>query len=307
MNRPAEESVVPYETPCPCGRLLRGQRQASSQVISCPNCGRKCFILPNSAWLAPAAPATPSEHGNLSRLLLIIALGGVLAMALIFLAVRPYLQHPRAAADLSSSSEDSHALFLQGELHLREGNVFLALRELNAALEHSDNHPNELGREDRRRLEQLRRQADLLELLLDQPLEEIVQQATQHRNAEEWRAKFAHYRGRTVVFDDVLRRDMQGRPVLAFYVVRAGGIEARIALEDLALLRQLPLDPPRRWLFGARLAECRREEGGKWVFRFAPDSAVLLSDAMAAEVCCPLPLDEELLAVLKRQDEWLRR
>jgi hypothetical protein len=88
--------------------------------------------------------------------------------------------------------------------------------------------------------------------------------------------------------------------------VRAGEVEARVALEDLTLLRQLPLDPPRRWLFGVRLANCQREEGGVWVFRFEPESAVLLTDEAAAAACCPGPVDDELHEVLRRQDEWLR-
>ncbi len=94
---------------------------------------------------------------------------------------------------------------------------------------------------------------------------------------------------------------------LGFYVVRGGDVEARVALEDVPLLKQLPLDPPRRWLFGARLASCQREEGGVWVLRFEPQSAVLLTDEGAAAVCCPGPMDAELRAVLRRQQEWLER
>ncbi len=303
MPRPAAEIVVSYETPCLCGRPLRGQRQQSRQIVPCPHCGRKRFILPRSPWLAPPATATTEQAAGvrLSRLLGGIVLGGALAMGLIFLLVRPYLRRPVAPSD--SSPMDSRALLEAGERQLHEGNVHLALKELNAAIAWRDRHADALTRPEHHRLEQLVRQCDLLTRLLDQPLEEIVRQAMRHRNDDEWRAKFEHYRGRTVVFDDVLRHDAQGRPILGFYAVRAGDTEARIALEDLALLRQLPLEPPRRWLFGARLASCRREEGGIWVLRFEPDSAVLLTDDSAAAACCPGPLDKELLAVLKRQDE----
>jgi hypothetical protein len=296
------ETSVSYEISCVCGQPLRGQRQSTRQVISCPSCGRKHFILPTSPWPASsaAAPARRPARGNLNRLLLVIILGGVVAMALIFLLIRPYLRRTGAPAA-------SRTLLAEGEQRLRQGNVFLALKELNAALEQRNRSPRAFSREEHHRLEQLWQQTDLLARLLDQPLEEIVRQARQHRNDEEWRAKFEQYRGRTVVFDDVLRLDAQGRPVLGFYVVRSGAIEVRVALEDLILLRQLPLEPPRRWLFGARLASCRREEGGVWVIRFEPDSAVLLSDEIAAAVCCPLPLDEELLAVLKQQSDLLRR
>jgi DNA-directed RNA polymerase subunit RPC12/RpoP len=302
------EVVAYYELSCRCGRPLRGQRERTRQIIACPLCGRKRFILPKSPWLAPASSITGAQATrlNVRRLLSVIVLGGALAMGLIFLLARPYLRRPPVSGDATATA-DSHTLLEAGERELREGNVRLALQELNAARARHDLFGDALNREERQHLEQLRRQCDLLARLLDQPLEDIVQQARQHRSDEEWREKFEDYRGRAVVFDDVLRRDARGRPVLGFYVVRAGDTEARIALEDLQLLRQLPLEPPRRWLFGARLADCRREDGGSWVFHFERDSAVLLTDESAAAACCPHPLDKELLAVLKRQDEWLRR
>ncbi|HTU17356.1 MAG TPA: hypothetical protein VMG10_04780 [Gemmataceae bacterium] len=299
------EISVPYEVSCRCGRPLRGGRQRTRQIVSCPSCGRKRFILPSSCWSAPVAAGKQASFLNLRCLLLAIVLGGALAMGLSFLLVRPYLRRSGTPAD-TVSAKDARALLEAGENQLREGNVHLALKQLNAAVAQSTRHPDALNREDHRRLEQLRRQTDLLSRLLDQPLEEIVRQAMQHRSDEEWREKLADYRGRSVVFDDVLRRDAQGRPVLGFYVVQVGDVAARVALEDLALLRQLPLDPPRRWLFGARLDGCRREEGGIWVLRFEPDSAVLLTDENAAAACCPRPLERELLGVLKRQDDWLR-
>jgi hypothetical protein len=285
-----------------CGHTLRGQRQKTRQIIPCPSCGRKRFILPNSPWdsATVAAPARQAARFSLNRLLLVIALGGALAMTLIFMLVRPYLRRPGVPADIQ-------AHLTEGESRLRQGNVFLALKELDAALEERGRSSSALSREDHFRLEQLWRQTDMLARLLDQPLEDIVNQARQHRSDEEWRAKFEYYRGRTVVFDDVLRRDAQDRPVLGSYVVRVGDIEVRLALEDLPLLRELPREQPWRWLFGARLAGCGREAGGVWVVHFEPDSAVLLTDEIAAAVCCPAPLDEDLLAVLKRQDEWLRR
>jgi hypothetical protein len=238
--------------------------------------------------------------------LLGIVLGGALAMVIIFLLLRPYLRRP-TAGEVSSPRAESQALIAEGERQLREGNVFLAHQALRAGVDQYGRHPQTLSRDKGHRLEQLWRQTDLLSRLLDQPLEEILDQATHHRSEEEWNAKFQQYRGRALIFDDVLRRDAQGRPILGSYLVRAGDVEARIALEDLTLMRQLPLEPPRRWLFGARLADCRREHGGTWVFRFELDSAVLLSDQIVAAVCCPHPLDEELLGVLKRQEEWLRQ
>jgi hypothetical protein len=308
MKRSWSDVVSPYEIVCSCGQSLRGKRQASSQIVSCSGCERKHFIFPIPASLGATKARTVEQPTrlNLARLFLVILGGGAAAMMLIFLLARPYLRRS-GSADRQPSPADTRAVFAEGERQLREGNVFLAAKDLNAALVQFRSHPGIFSREEGRRLEQLRRQTDLLAHLLDQSLEQILHQATQHRSDEEWNEKIRDYLGRSIVFDDVLRLDAQHRPTLATYVVSFGAVEARVALEDLALLRQLPLDPPRRWLFGARLADCRRERGGTWVFRFEPESAVLLSDESIAAACCPQPLGTELLEVLKRQEDWLRR
>jgi hypothetical protein len=305
MRRPSPEGIVPYEVTCLCGRSLRGRRQQVHQIIACPSCGRQRFILPSSPWLAPAVVMQPTRL-NIRCFLVAVVLGGFLAMGLCLVLLRPYLRRSTASADGSTSTRDARAQLEAGQQELRNGNIFLALSELNVALEQSARNPDALDRPQLEHLQQLHRQTDLLTHLLDHPLEEIVLQATQHRSEEEWTAKLSHYRGRTVIFDDVLRRDGQGRPALGGYAVQVAGVEARVALEDLTLLRRLPLEPPIRCLFGARLASCRREDGGIWVFRFDPDSAVLFTDESAASAGYPLPLDKELLGVLERQKKWLR-
>ncbi len=78
--------------------------------------------------------------------------------------------------------------------------------------------------------------------------------------------------------------------------------QGALALEDLRIFRNVPLDPPPRVFFGARLAKVAHEPDG-WVIRFEPDSGVFFTDRDAA--CC-VPLDDELLAVLERQKKWLR-
>jgi hypothetical protein len=304
------ETAIPYLVTCDCGAVLRGQRRPHHQIALCPGCGRKHFILPISPW--PACGSTPSLRGTASylhpaRFLLVIVAGGIAAAGLIFLAVKPYLRHTEPAASSQPPGRDLRGRITAGRRALAEGNVRLASQALAAALEEHARNPTALDREEFHHLRQLHRQSDLLARLLDRSLEEILQQGLHHRDDEEWHAKFADYRGRSVVFDDVLRRDASGRPILASYVVQVGEVKAQLALEDLFLLRQLPLDLPQRWLFGACLAICRREEGGVWVIRFEPDSAVLLTDEEAAAACCPGPLDAELRGVLERQQEWLRR
>lgn len=301
MPRPPSTVADAYKGLCRCGRPLCGQRQSTRQIVSCSHCGRKTLLFPRSPWFdSPPAPPGQFQRIKLSRLLLLALVGGALAMALVFLLVRPYLRHP---LDSSGENVDRQALLDAAERELHEGNVHLALQKFNAALARNEG----LNRAEQHRLEQLRRQSDLLAHLLDVPLEDIVHQAMQHPNDEEWRAKFEDYRGRTVIFDDLVRRDGRGRPSLGVLLIRVSDREARVALEDLTLVRQFPHDPPLRWIFGARLAHCRREDGGTWVLGFEPESTVLLTDADAASVCCPLPLDEATLAVLKRQRTWLER
>jgi hypothetical protein len=224
-----------------------------------------------------------------------------------FFAAKPYLRHTDQAASSRTPALGIRSRIEAGRRALGEGNVRLASLALSAALEEHARKPDALDRDALHDLQQLHRQSDLLSRLLDRSLEEILQQALHHRDDEEWRAKFDDYRGRGVVFDDVLRRDSDGRPMLASYVVQVDEVKARLALEDLSLLRQLPLDPPQRWVFGARLMSCGREEGGVWVIRFEPGSAVLLTDEEAAAACCPGPLDAELRALLARQLEWVKR
>lgn len=296
-----------YEVTCVCGRTWRGQRQDRYQIVACPACGKKRFILPSSPWPSQGAGAASSEPVPTPRLRLwrwslVVVAGGVAAMGLLYQGMKWYWRQ-----EIAPQPPEIHAHIEAAQRALKEGNYRLAVRELKQAGEQAERHPDRLSRDEHLQLRQLQRQGELLAHLLDEPLEEILQQAVQHRNDEEWQEKFADYRGRSVVFDDVLRRDAKGRPLLAFYAVRAGKVEARLAWEDLAVVAHLPLDPPRRWLFGARLADCRREEGGTWVIRFEPDSAVLLTDEDAAASCCPGPMDDALRAVLRRQDEWLRR
>jgi hypothetical protein len=192
-----------------------------------------------------------------------------------------------------------------GREALAAGNFRRARTLLEQAVRLRQREADGLSPAEQRRLAQLYRQADLLANLLHLSLEEVLQQGLRLRDEDEWQAQFADHRGRSVLFDDVVRRDDAGRPVLSGYVVEAGGVQARVALEDLEVLRHLPLDPPRRLLFGARLSGCAREEGGAWVVRFQPDSGVLLTDPGAA-ACCPAPLDPALREVLRWQEEWQR-
>jgi hypothetical protein len=190
----------------------------------------------------------------------------------------------------------------EGRRALAEGNFYRAVRELSSPelLAAADLTPAKA-----RNLEQLRRQAELLSHLHGRSLQEVLHEAMPLHNADEWKARFqAQHQGKAVVFDDVVGRDSSGRPALAVYRIRSGDERARLALEDLRLFWRLPLEPPQRMLFGGRLANLVREDGGGWAFRFEPDSMVLLTDPGAVAACVGPP-DADLLAVLRRQNQWL--
>jgi len=189
---------------------------------------------------------------------------------------------------------------------LREGKFRLARGTLAEAVERRDQAPAELSARENRELNQLHRQADVLSRLLDVAgLDEVLRQASLTGDSQEWRLRFReNFLGKSVVLDGVVGRDGQGRPVLLAPVVETDDETARVAIEDLEELRDLPLDDRPRLVFGARLASCEREAGG-WVIRLEPRSGVLLTDLdalRAADVKAP---DEGLERVLQWQKQRL--
>jgi hypothetical protein len=235
---------------------------------------------------------------------LLAAVATLLILAAVFSLLLPSLVRQQARR-ARPSLEDVRARLGAGRKALAEGSFQLAERQLAEALEGREAAGETLPAAESRHLNEAYRQADLLARLSGRSLEEILLEALPVRREEEWRARFAaHHRGKAVVFDDLVRRDAAGRPALGSYVVRAGGEEARVALEDLEVLRDLPLDPPPRLLFGGRLADIRREQGGGWVVRFEPDSGVLLTDEGAVAACLGPP-DDRLREVLRRQQQWV--
>jgi hypothetical protein len=151
---------------------------------------------------------------------------------------------------------------------------------------------------------QLRRQAALLADLLAEPLEDVLRHAAGSKD-DEWRAEFeARYRGRAVVLDVSVQRLGDGA-YRHNYCLLMPHDTARLDLGDLALLRRLPLDQPRRLVLGARLASVSREPPGGWVVRFAPSSGVLLTDPGAATACCVALGDAATAALLEEQAAWV--
>ncbi|MGL4555001.1 MAG: hypothetical protein ACRC33_27860, partial [Gemmataceae bacterium] len=183
-------------------------------------------------------------------------------------------------------------------VHLARGRFRLAASALDCL-------PAGLPADEARAAGQLRRQAGALARLSPVPLEDIVRQARFVPDRDEWAAAWADHRGRGVLFDAALRRDAEGRVAFARYALIVDGEEARVALEDVRALRELPLDDDVRVIFGVRLAACEREEGGGWVVRLDADGGVLFTDRAALEAASPVDLGPDLPDVLARQEGWL--
>ncbi len=292
---------VPFEVACICGHPLRGARQRRHQVLPCPLCGRRIFVLPVSPFLneLPQEPEAkpPSRRRRLTWAMPVLA--GALLLTLLglaFLLLVPYLgRAPSAPEDKDPETLQRH--INAGRDYMNEGRFH-------------QRRPGLVTATDGRRLMQMYRQSSLLANLLGRSLQEVLQEAGLVRDDEEWKARFKQdYAGKAVVFDDLVKRDAAGRPALASYVVRAGDQTVRLALEDVSTLsmKEMPLNPPQRLLFGVRLAEVAREPGGGWVVRFQPDSGVLLTDTAATAAVFPGPLDDELIGLLQRQTDLVTR
>jgi hypothetical protein len=223
-----------------------------------------------------------------------------------FLIARPFLT--RSSTQSPATEEKLAEHWDAGRRALKDGMFHVAVREFNAAIAIRERRPDLLASARSRELNQLQRQADLLSRIHNEALQDILTEALQTRGGEEWRERFVStHKGRTVLLDDVLRRDpASGKAVLTCFEVRAGVEKAIVALDDLRVLNDLQLKAPQRVIFGARLQSLEQEAGGVWVFRFAAESGVLLTDADAAAACWPVPPDTDLLQTLQRQKDWLQ-
>lgn len=299
---------------------MRGVRQRRRQILRCPACGGKVFVLAKSPMpprmandaAKPAPPALRPKRLGAWRNPLIAGVVTLTVLIVIFIAAAPFLGRPAPPHADGEPLPDLAGRMAAGRRALAQGDFHLAARELQATLEVGQRRPEALSPDDRMELIQLERQSDLLSRLSSRSLQEIVGEANPVMHDEEWKARFMRdYQGQSVLFDDAVRFDDAApaggrrRPVLVNYRVVVDGKPVRLALEDLDVLQGLPLERPRRLVFGGRLARVEREDGGRWVVRFIPDSGVLLTDCGAAAAVCPDPVDQDLLEVLKRQDRWL--
>jgi hypothetical protein len=289
--------------------MLRGARQAHHQVIACADCGRKVFVLPSSPFDQPVEP-TSSARPPMWRSWRAPLLAGGVCTALVlvgFALMLPSL--PRRPKDENPSEgrpelPDLVSRIDAGRTALAQGKFHMGHRLLTEAVELRAQWPGQLSSSQNTDLIQLHRQARLLSVLSARSVEEMIRHGRLVRDAEEWKAQFADYRGRGIIFDDIVRLE-DSVPVLINHVIEVDDEIVRVALADLKVLGDLPLDGGIRVVFGAQLASCMREEGGRWVLRFEPESGVLLTDLGAVEACFLTPVNNDLRLTIERQRRWV--
>jgi hypothetical protein len=297
----------PFEVACRCGRVARGWRQRTHQVLRCGNCGAAVFVLgrspfPESRVARPAVvPGIPSRRRRRLALAGLLTLTTAAALLVLLRLPSPVPQAP-PATDAASCREQ----VVRGEKLLAAGDFEQAALELGAACDAWRRQPQLLNPDEARHLAQLWRQAALLADLSAEPLEDILRHAAGTAEGE-WPLTFARrYKGKGLLLDLPDVRALPSHHFTHGYRLWVNDESAQLDLDDLELLHHLPLDPPQRVLFGARLAAVRHEVGWGWVVRLEPGSGVLLTHPDAVRLCCPALGDAEALALLGRQGAWLK-
>ncbi len=300
----------PFHVHCSCDHLLQGTRGPRYQVLYCPSCSKPVFILAHSPYLdtpqrLPHAEDAAGWHSHIPtfintwKLPLITGAATLVVLLLLLWQLLGTLSRKASPAQLKAHWD-------QGSRALEEGSFHKALDELRSAARERARGPGILSPEDNRRLDELLAEAELLDRLLVESLGEILRQAMATRS-EEWQRHFERdYLGRSILFDGELRLGNAGLPELPFHVVEAGGETARVALEELQLLKMLPLTETQRMIFGARLRWLGRDKQGSWVVEFEPDSGVLITDPSLLASWRPTLVDAATRGVLQRQAGWAR-
>ncbi|HMF14797.1 MAG TPA: hypothetical protein VKE94_20925 [Gemmataceae bacterium] len=297
------DAPVPFTVKCPAGHVVRGLRQRRHQVVSCAECGVDVFVLPRSPFPDRNDPRSkvrtrrsPWRRPLVAAALAILIVASALAGLFVALTRR------------SAETADVETHVSAAEQALSEGRLRRAVDEFAKARELALERPDTLAASQLRTLTQEYRETSLVADLLSESLAEILIRAARSHE-DEWKAQFEkRYLGpgqaNAVVFDAEVRRGAAGQYHLD-WELKAGDERARLEIGDLAILHDLPLDEPRRLLFGARLGSIAREQNGVWVVRFEPSSGVLLTDRRTVVACYPGPVDAELLKRLDEQRKWM--
>jgi len=210
---------------------------------------------------------------------------------------------PSSGAGQAVSLADIEAPWERGRKALANGDFGKAARELDAANALADQHPKLLTSSAGRRLANVQQEAALLNRWARQPLDEALKEMAPLKE-ERWQALMDLQRGKAFFFDVDVRRGADGTYHLEHHRPAAAQL-LKLDVQNLKLLHKLPLSDSRRLIFGARLADVRREPGPPYLTRLEPDSGVLLTEPEAASICCFQPVDASFQEVMDRQARWV--
>ncbi len=284
-------------------------RRPSHQVVACPGCGRAVFVFP----LSPLPQVRSAEDAPLPAVgrpspWLYPALGAGITLFIVVVGfaafIASYVPGQRIAEPTAASAADVRAGWERGRQLLAVADFAPAARELEAAHVLAQRHPQLLSPPEQRRLANLQREAALLADWPGKPLEQTLA-GMAALDADQWQTLARGYRGKAVFFDAEVSRDLALNTFRLEHRRPAVGQVLRLDLQSLKLLQRLSLNGGRRVIFGARVADLRRDPAGPCAVILQPDSGVLLTDADAASQACFQPIDAELRAVVDRQAAWV--
>jgi hypothetical protein len=311
---------MPFRVACRCGYVLEGMRQLRRQILVCPKCGRKVFVLPASPWprqkqesdpITPVAgviaapqvdPAATGQRTKVWRQPLRAGIITLLLMGLLVLAVFLHLDSSGHRSRSQSIRDHAEA----GRKALDTGSLGEAFTELARASEELQRLPRNFPHKDAAAIQRLHRQVALVHTLLTQSLEELVAEAKQ-APLDEWNARFAgNYAHKAVVFDAYLFPDHKEH-VRLDYVVEVEGTGVRVELNDIDELETWvsPNQEGQRWIFGLRLADIKLNNTpahpeGLWTIYFQKESIELITEPALLRFL-DLSDQRELRAVMDRQ------
>ena len=309
---PRHVAPMPYRVACRCGHVLEGMRQLRRQILTCPKCSSRVFVLPASPWprqyegeaVVPASKASRSstEDGRIWRQPIRAAIITVLLMGLIVIAVLLHLE----SSDNRTRSQLIRDRTSDGRKALESGSLADAFAALSTATAELQRLPKNFPHKEAAEIQRLHRQVALIHTLMEQSLEEVIAEAKQAR-VEEWVSRFAEkYAGRAIVFDAYLFPDNK-QHVRLDYLVEVEGIAARLELQDFEELETWvsPNQEGQRWIFGLRLASIKlnttpAHPQGLWTVYFDKESIALVTEPSLLRFL-DLSDQRELRNVLDRQ------
>ncbi len=283
VRRRQAAPATPFEVACRCGEVHRGWRLAERQLLTCSRCGGQVFVLPRSAWpvveadvsAGTPAPSMPTEE---PRIWLMPVLATVVAFVILVVIVAAVLRRFQGVPQRESPAIGEHLHACREAL--RRGDLAKARASALQAAQLLEQSAGITSAQRAAEVRLLRRQLDLLNDLVDRPVEDLVAEA-QSMPAADWQRRWQErYRGRSVAFLVDLWRQPNDAGLHFDYLLPEERGKARIELDDLPEVRErLAVRQAERLFFAARLATLRSEEpDGAWVARLDKGSFVPLDD-----------------------------